>query len=453
MMLRLGTPRLALVAGVGLSWACASDRVLTVDVPRDSVPPHVQIVFPDSASYDEDGDRFLDLRVVWGDSGTGLDLGRARVTVTPGVNGSLGTANLLLGWDVTKRDSSGLVAHENIWNLVRGGFSTLKVTARDRAGNTATDSIILDLPHGAFFDSISMPYGVNMLTVCSDDHRVYATGHTSLMVADADELTFIGTYDHPGAWGPLRVPLCIPGDSTLYVTLRVERFNRRTNEWMGRVDGTFTSTPIIQSKSDPNFLYVGESGPADVAVIDRELNQRIGTLGLPPVPGFGTHSTADLATTNNGNILYVARYGDPTIVYDLEADSVITRLNAVAWRLLMSPDGTSLYALNEAFLWKFGVVRTWPERDLRSPGGLLGELGISPSGRRLFVTTQSYTVGGAEVEGLNYLFDENLQVLASFPRPFHEGHIRYENGVAFHPNGKLVFVGRSGAIDVYLNRE
>jgi len=79
------------------------------------------------------------------------------------------------------------------------------------------------------------------------------------------------------------------------------------------------------------------------------------------------------------------------------------------------------------------------------------EIALSPSGRRLFVTTQDRF---ATSPSDNVLIDvPSWQVLVRFPRPRAPGATRYDGGVAFHPNGKLIFVGRDQKIDIYLSRE
>jgi DNA-binding beta-propeller fold protein YncE len=87
------------------------------------------------------------------------------------------------------------------------------------------------------------------------------------------------------------------------------------------------------------------------------------------------------------------------------------------------------------------------------------ELAISPSGKRIFITTQDRFSEPSH----NVLVDvATFQPIKEFPRPRALGALRIDGGVAFHPNGKFIFVGRTAfppssvvemTIDVYLNRE
>jgi DNA-binding beta-propeller fold protein YncE len=90
------------------------------------------------------------------------------------------------------------------------------------------------------------------------------------------------------------------------------------------------------------------------------------------------------------------------------------------------------------------VVRTLPLPDYVPQG-----IDLSPSGNRLFVTTQDRWTPSK-----NVLIDvPNWRVLEEFPRPRPEGTIRFDGGVAFRGDGKLVFVAHNLDIDVYLIRE
>jgi DNA-binding beta-propeller fold protein YncE len=90
-------------------------------------------------------------------------------------------------------------------------------------------------------------------------------------------------------------------------------------------------------------------------------------------------------------------------------------------------------------------------RRLGTDDAVPQEVAISPSGRRLFLTTQDRWEGSASD---NLLVDTfSLTILARLARPRQERRVRYDGGVAFHPNGNLVFVARDTGVDVYLNRE
>jgi DNA-binding beta-propeller fold protein YncE len=80
-----------------------------------------------------------------------------------------------------------------------------------------------------------------------------------------------------------------------------------------------------------------------------------------------------------------------------------------------------------------------------------GALGLSPSQRRLFVTTGEQFL---DFPARNVLVDvERWAVIQEFDRPHPPGTIRVDGQVAFRPDGKLIFVSRDLVVDVYLNRE
>lgn len=97
-------------------------------------------------------------------------------------------------------------------------------------------------------------------------------------------------------------------------------------------------------------------------------------------------------------------------------------------------------------------IDTGTDRDVRSISlnpfsGI--RLALSPDEKRLFVTTQD---NGA-LQSSNALIDiPSWQVVQLLPRPRPAGQGRYDVGVAFHPNGKYIFVTHDQNVDVYLHR-
>jgi hypothetical protein len=448
----LGGTTFALAAAVVFLPSCDS----TTQPPPpagDTVPPYVQVIFPTSPTeYDEDGDHLLDLTVTWGDSGTGLDLTTAAVTATPGVNGLSGAGNLLPGWHVEILDSTRLGVHETLQNLLRGGLTQLQIAIRDRAGNTALAQVAVDLPYATYLKTIQtgLLEGPDMrLTICPDDDRLYGTAGWNLVVADADALTLLDIYPHQGA-ERLFVPLCVPGDSVLYVTERVERFNRNTMAWMSSVTGSFGSRGITQSRANPAILYVGESFVGGVAVADRILNQRIGSLALPPAGNYPNDYVFELIPSDGDSRLYISRTGDGILI----ADTLGTvHATVPVWEpqvLRLSPDQSRLYAVDYHGLWEVERTGAWYHLQVAPPYAAL-YFDLSPSGERAFITTRDDESDSLAVNlGYELLVDVTTwQVLATFPHP----QLGWHGGVAFHPNGKLIFAARNFDIDVFLNRE
>jgi hypothetical protein len=419
----------------------------------DTRPPSLTIEFPTSGGYDENGDAFVDVRVVWADSGGAIDPSTAMMQGP--LSGALEDADLLATWQLEKLDTDGLTARETISGLLTGGPITLTVSVSDTAGNVATDSVSLVLPYGAYLTTMATAIGAGpgqQVTVCDDDSRVYMTGGRNIVVADADALSLIGVYRDSSAADWLEVPLCIPGDSILYVTHRVERFNRRTLRWLTPVEGTYGSYAIAQSRRDGNLLYVGESYTAGVAVIDRSLNRRIGSLPLPAASSYPAYVWSVVPTADD-SVIYVARSGEGILIYRPATGAVSGVISAPIEALRLSQDENILWGLRQTTLDEYDTESNTRVRFYKFTG-LTQDFAVSPSERRAFVSMQDWDVLDVEHPGDNVLFDiSTWAILTTFPRPHPPGTIRWDGGVAFHSNGKLIFVGRDRNIDVYLNRE
>ena len=464
-----GLGLLALPSLLSLSVAgCHSERIV---VPPDTTAPRFQVLAPVDTLYDLDGDELVDVSITWADSGGAIDPASARVRSVDGINGpATASDNLLAVWHVERLDSTGLVLHETIENLLHGGANRLEVSVADTAGNTTTDTISFTLPHGALFKTLASGvttagHGIGA-TVCPDDHRAYVTVGRSLVVIDADSLRVLAAVRNTTASDALFTPLCVPGDPVLYVTESVERFDRPSMQWLPRVTGSFGATGIAQSRADPNILYVGETYTGGIALIDRAQAARIGSI---PLPGQGSPENPeyvfDIAVLPGDSKIYFTRYLDGgVLVADPRTGTILKHIGVggPTWpdsgrsdAFVLSHDDRSLYvAVLDGD--PRGVVEINTQTDaavrlLPLPFYVPQEIALSPSGRRLFVTTQDRWVN---FPSQNVLIDVvNWRVLTEFRRPRAAGAIRWDGGVAFHPNGKLVFVGRDRMIDVYLSRE
>ncbi|MGH7644145.1 MAG: hypothetical protein ACREMR_01030, partial [Gemmatimonadales bacterium] len=221
--------------------------------PRDTTPPRFQVVTPQDTLYDTDGDRLLDLELTWTDSAGAVDWATVRVRSLGGVNGSADSStNLLDVWRVERRDTLGLLVHETLENLLHGGANQLEITLPDTAGNVRVDTITFALPYGAFVKTILTGLGLgaipaNDVTVCPDDGRLYMTANRNIVVVDPDSLRVLAIVRDPEAADDLAKALCVPGDAVLYVTERVERFDRPSMSWLARISGSFGSIGIVQS--------------------------------------------------------------------------------------------------------------------------------------------------------------------------------------------------------------
>jgi DNA-binding beta-propeller fold protein YncE len=449
------------------STACLDDGLKPV--PRDTTPPQFQVVTPQDTIYDTDGDRLLDLELTWSDSAGVVDWASVRIRSLAGVNGPADTGtNLLDVWRVERRDTLGLVVHETLENLLHGGSNELEVVLPDTAGNVRVDTITFTLPHGAFVKTLitglvsATSHGIGMV-VCPDDRRAYMTAGRRLVVVDADSLKILGIVLNTDVADDLQIPLCVPGDPMLYVTERVERFNRPSMQWAPRVWPAFGAVGIVQSRADPNILFVGESYTGGIALIDRAQAARIGSLALPPAPP--DEFVFDLEVFPGDSKLYATRYVEGGIlVADPGTGQVLARI-AVGGPSWPDRGRTDAIVLSADTRWLYAAVLDGDPRgvvaiDTRTdsvvrtlalPDYVPQELALSPSERRMFVTVQDRFPG---LPSYNVLVDvPNWRVLESFPRPRPPGEVRFDGGVAFHPNGKLIFVGHNLDVDVYLSRE
>jgi DNA-binding beta-propeller fold protein YncE len=434
--------------------------------PDDKAPPSLQVLSPVDTTYDEDGDRLVDLRLTWHDADGAVDLGAVRVRSLGGLNGpATDTTNLLSAWRLGQFDGTGLTLHETVTNLLHGGPNAIEISVADTAGNMRVDTVRFTLPYGAFVKTIVTGLGPSAtaaadgVTICPDDGRLYMTAGRNIVVVDPDSVRLIAVVPDPYAGDILSQPLCVPGDPVLYVTQFVERFHRPTLTWLPEVTGSFGSIGIVQSRADPNIIYVGETNSGTIGIIDRAQASRVGRL-LPfsqPEQEF----VLDLAVLDGDAKLYATRYQDGGIlVVDPRRDSVLHHIAVGGLAgigstdaIVLSRDGRRLYASVVDGVPR-GVVEIDTQADsvIRTLGlfdYLCIDLALSPSERRMFVTTQD---NGSPSK--NILVDMvNWQVLQTFPRPRTPAFTRFDLDVTFHPSGKFIFVTHNLDLDVYLNRE
>lgn len=473
-----GTPRgprsvvrvLALTSALGI--ASCRDRILPPPETPDTTAPAIRVHSPVDTSYDSDGDKLLDLHITWTDSGN-VDPSSVRVRSLTGINGpATSETNLVDVWRVERLDSAGLLLHETIENLLRGGANRIEVVVSDTAGNVSVDTVQFTLPHGALFKTITTGLTFDGLThgvdaaVCADDRRLYVSVGRRIVVVDADSLTLIGSFVDPYAFDALGAVLCVPDDPILYVAGRVERFVRPSMTWLPAVSESFGTNSIAQSRADPNILYAGEQETGGIAIVDRARAVRTGETG---VPWSGTPENHEyvfgLAVLPGDSKIYFTRYLDTGVLSaDPRTGRIVSRIavGGSGWPdkgrsddIELTRDGRLLYVavldgdprgVVEISTANDSVLRTLP-LEFYVPQ----EIALSASERRMFVTTQDRW---PTYPSLNVLIDiENWRVLAEFPRPRPPGAIRFDGGVAFHQNGKLVFVAHNVDIDVYLSRE
>ena len=438
--------------------------------PPDRAPPSIQVLSPIDSQYDQDSDRLVDVKVLWHDSLGAVAFSKAQVTSMEGVAGSVQAgANLITVWRVERLDAGGLTLHETRANLLHPGLNHLVLLVPDTSGNVLTDTVAFTLPYAAFIKTI--PSGLQMgvqpaagITICSDDNLLYMTAGISLVIADPDSLKTLAAITDPAAFDALDRPLCIPGDPILYVTLRVERFNRSMRQWLPTMDSTFGSIGITQSKANPDLLYVGETTTGTIGLISRALDRRTGYL-LSWFPGEQELVHSVVVLSGDTKLYMTEAQAGGILVVDPQKDSALRRIpiggpeyaaqgdSGDSQDMVLSQNGQHIYAAVDLALHPGLVdINTQVDSVVRSLSLFnyyaIG-VALSSDEKRAFVTTQD---NGSPSE--NVLVDiSNWSVLQTLPRPRAPGETRFDRAVTFNAQGTLIFVTHNVDIDVYLNRE
>lgn len=458
-----------LVLGIVMLVVTCRDRTpVGPNMSRDSIAPRIEVYLPTADRYDADGDALVDVQLGWTDANGAVDPATARVRSLNGLNGPAdGAANLLDHWRVSRRDSTGLTFSETIENLLHSGETALEISVADTAGNVRTDTIRFSLPHAQYFKTIASELTINWwverMVVCPDDGRLYAAAGRNVLVIDVDSLKLLAvmTQSAPDAFRSL---LCLSGPRELWATAFVHRFDRTSWRALSEVTAARGSFGIIQSRADPNVVYVGEAG-GSIAVIDRAANRRMHSI-YPWTPEQDEVSS-ELAVLPGDSKLYATRsIRTGILVIDPKTGSEmkLIRIGGPTWPDFGETDDIELSA-DDRFLYAQirdgdprGVVEIETRTDevvrtLSLADDPPTAIGLSPSGRRMWVSTQDrWWPYGAPSS--NVLVDmASFQVIQTFPRPRPAGTLRLDSDAVFHPNGKYIFVGHDLNVDVYVNRE
>jgi hypothetical protein len=424
--------------------------------PDTSGPAITAVLVP---GHDKDGDSLIDLEIAWSDS-NGIDVSSFRITAL-GDDGSE-SANLLPVWRLDRVDSAGAQVEEEIAGLLPSGRVQLRISVADKLGNRGAHVVDLNLPAGAFHKTIQSKrtwnefhHGTNAV-ICNDG-KLYVLAGFHLTIIHADSLYLIDEVRHPHAGEEMIGAACAEQPALLYAA-GARRFDRVSGQWLP--DGTaFRSHSVVASKRSADKLYLGEAATGGVGVYDRTSERRIGELPVPWNPGED-EAVFDIVVAQNDQKIYATRLIEGGILVIHPERGLLKRIALTQGSypgrsddIELGPDGLLLYA---AVL--YGDVRGVSVIDTRTdevvrlfgiPNAVPQSIAVSPSGKRVFVTTQDLTATPSE----NVLMDTQTGVmLALFPRP-RSARFRWDGGVVFHPNGKLIFVARDIHVDVYLNRE
>ena len=418
--------------------------------PPDKTAPEISVSVV--ADGDSDGDGLIDIHVSFARS-AGVDLARTRVARLNGPR--LDLTNV---WRIQGTDTS-LVIIETIPGLISEGPARLEVTIADSAGNAAVDTLSVELPPAKFVKTISTQRDGLMraydIAIC--DGVGYVPAGNYMAVFDPDSLTLLADVRNPDTLLELHHLACTP-NGNIYVTEPLYAFDRAQRAWIGRIPNTFGADAIAASKLVANRVYIGEREGA-IAVFEGSTGERIGRIS--GISSRDLDYVLAIAVLPQDEKLYFTRLLEGGImVLDPRTPRTIGRIHiggtdtyGASDDMVLSPDSRQLYATiydgNPR-----GVVTIDTKTDviqsvLPINDALPIGIDVSPSGKRLFVTTQDRFEG---VQSDNLLIDiASSQIIQRFSRTRTDR--RFDSRLVFHPNGKFIFVLRNMEIDVYLNRE
>lgn len=456
------------VFALGLFAAVACEHAPTEPPPPppvDRTAPNFKIVLPTPDTHDVDGDGMVNFHLTWSPA-EGIGQQDIRVRSLRGVNGSVGAdANLLEEWRISELTDSSIVFHETLAQLMHDGENRIEIAVSDTAGNVSTDTVSFNLRPSELIDTISSGRtssyfrGID-LVIC--ENRGYVTAGLNLLIFDIDSLNVIGDIRNPYKSDQMSNIACVPGDPNLYVTETIHRFNRTTNTWMGEVHPSYSANAIVPSRENPSWLYVGERGGA-LAVFDRATQTRVRNLGVSPSFDRDDY-TFGLAVLPGDEKVYATRaYEGGILAIDPRDGTILKRIKVSGnWNhpgvvddMVLNSSSTRLYAaIMDGEVRGVGEIDTSTDSIVRVipiVGSAPAMLALSPSGKRIFVTTFDLYPPDPS---WNVLIDlQKGRAIQEFKRNRPDGVSRFDGGVAFHPSGKLIFVARDLSVDVYLHRE
>jgi hypothetical protein len=431
--------------------------------PPDLGSPLITVAFPASGAYDRDGDGLVELEVAFADSLSGVDPATITVTSDPAVPGlALAAVNLLDHWQVTRRDSLGLVAEETLAALLPRGRVTLTIEVRDRAGNRAERTVTLDLPVAARHTIIDLQATVfltSQLVVAPDGQRLYVTTEepdgTALSIVDAQGLRWLKTV-RTEIRGGSRIGLD-PARQRLYAMSIDEPlllvFDLASESFLPPIDTRARGAGVTIS-ARRREAYVGLevedliSGFISVIDLDRGIENRVINLGIGndinPGDQMGMNTlvlneaeTQLFAVTNKfaiegilvvdpvaGELLgQLDLWPEHGLLLGFASDAIIHQGQLYAASSSSQGQGrvgvTSLMALGQ---WRFG--NTGPTVDPI-------ELAMAPDGRELLLSGAGHSFDAVQ------LMDATTLEVIWEERFFPPAEIR--QGIGFRPDGRVFF--------------
>ena len=463
-----GLVRALVVIAVLGAGGCRSDRITKPPPPPpDKTPPWVRVLSPTDTLYDLNADGLVDVSVTWRDSAGAIDLASARVRSLRPPNGPADTTTNLVGvWRLVRLDTAGLLLRETAENLLPDGRNQLEISVADTAGNRLTDTLAFDLPHAAFSSTIQTNLATAVtaydIVIDSVGRRGYMTTGQTLVVFEPESLRVVALIPSQGS-GRLADIVLDEARGAAYVGEgRVERYDLRTNTYVGEVPGTYGTSGLARSRANSQLLYAGEDFAGWLGYVDVVANARTDEMVIPH-PYGPEEFVPRLAVLAGDAKVYLARYWQGGIlVVDPRTKEILRHVDTAGLgsfsvgSFALSRDDRHLYvALTDGHPRGVADLDTFSDsvvRVLDASQWVPVAVQISPSQRRLFLTTvQRDTL----VPSLNFLIDiQRWTVLQFFSQPrTPAGLLRVDGPIAFRPDGKLIFVARNQVIDVYVNRE
>lgn len=465
---------LALVLGVLSGLFCCSDST-GPPAPPDSVAPGLQVVFPAGGAFDRDGDGLIEVELAFTDTASGVDPATIRLTV--------GGRDMLPNWEVTRRDTIGLVAEETLKGLLPAGQVTLGISVSDRAGNERHETRFLELPVITLHRTIPLPFDpvrrVQDVAMRPDGEVLFAVDETSeLLLVDPNEYRLVA---QPS--GPLSDLQGIEFDAqrnrvyaVSFLHPGLAEFDGSTGQFLRLIPTTQGAFALALSRQTAE-IYIPleiEFEPMNgiLSVVDLRLGDEVALIqsGIVHAAGDGSALGQHAAVlSDDEERLFVATAGDGILVYDPQDRDFMKQIDLLAnderhgAAAAIERVGGDLYVnvLRDVH------VGSAVYRVDGSTGAIeqIKGLGIgtdintgaaaSPDERWLFVTGAG---GRSHVGPPNYLLAvPSLDIIRVEGLPEASDLFAYKSAV-WHPDGKRVYVsvgeivGGNNTIVVYLVR-
>ncbi len=435
----------------------------------DRNPPEIRIVFPAAGEYDRDGDGLVDVEIEFTDP-------VHRTTVSVETSGALGPGgrggtDLLEAFQEVEWKQTRLVLEETTGALLPSGSIQIVVRATNRAGSESVASRTVELPAGVLHTRLPIPMaefsdalGIVMLPdgtrgfVPLRDGRLVSFDPYEVKLERAVSEVFIRDMV-TGVYHPTTKKVYIASLSPfIYV------FDPVTMKFEGWIQVSDKSIGIELAPS--GLLYVAllaNAFQALVEVVDPVAGRKIrrldlgytdlenprnpGRIGTPRIPPEGDRLYIPLGVDPFGLLVVDPVSGETRQIIDIHP-SPLSQGNA--HDSAMDPDRRRLYLTEASGLTEVDIDENRMTRRIESSGYRLRFVSLSPSGRRLFVSSLGASTGDSSE---SWLVDvDAFTIVARFTV---ESDLRYggEYRSVFRPDGQLVFVNHGEDIAVYLNRE